>query len=129
MAEKIQFISTLSNKVIVLNLGWESAIKYAEERYRELNDRLFYYLDPPFYVKAKDLYRVSFTNDEHILLSTYLRNFKRNWILSYDKVPEIINLYSAKNYNPIHINIPYSLNSKSNRIEKELIITPLELPS
>jgi len=60
-------------------------------------------------------------------LCNFLSNFDANWILSYDNFEEIKELYK-NNYKHIHIDLPYFINTKSRRIETEIIITPLEIP-
>jgi len=126
---KIKFISTLSKKVKILDSGWRSAIKVSNDLIsnKSFYKSAFYYLDPPFYNKAKELYRVYFSHSEHVKLCNFLRDFKKIWILSYDNCKEIKTLYKNK-YKQIHIDVPYSINSKSRRIEKEIIITPLNIP-
>lgn len=56
------------------------------------------YLDPPYYKQGKALYLNYYKHKDHVELSSYLKetnNFK--WLLSYDNVDEIRQLYSAFN--------------------------------
>jgi DNA adenine methylase len=55
---------------------------------------IFFYLDPPFWAKAEQLYRFSFTISDHNRLSTALRYVKEPYLLSYDPAPEIEALYA-----------------------------------
>ena len=129
LINKIKLISTLSEKVEILDLEWKSTIEISNDLIsnKSFSKSVFYYLDPPFYNKAKELYRVYFSHSEHIKLFNFLRDFEHVWILSYDNCEEIKTLYKNK-YKQIHIDVPYSINSKSRRIEKEVIITPLNIP-
>jgi DNA adenine methylase len=55
---------------------------------------VFFYLDPPFWAKADQLYRFSFTISDHKRLSTALRYVKEPYLLSYDPAPEVEALYA-----------------------------------
>jgi DNA adenine methylase len=58
---------------------------------------VFFYLDPPFWAKADQLYRFSFAESDHKRLSTALRYVKEPYLLSYDLAPEIKTLYAHHN--------------------------------
>lgn len=55
------------------------------------------YLDPPYYVKGRDLYRNFYKHDDHLEIAKLLQSpeFSREWIVSYDSAPEICEMYSA----------------------------------
>lgn len=131
LIDKIQYVSTYKNKVEVLNLDWYSTLKRVKDNTRseyQLKNKIFFYLDPPFYYKAQDLYRVCFKKNEHAKLRDFLDGFDTKWILSYDNSQEIVDLYSNHISSSYHIQVPYSINSHSKRVETELVITPLDLP-
>lgn len=130
LIERIKYISTFRRNVIVLPFDWKDAIKYAEDwvRHKKRLNRLFFYFDPPFFNKAHDLYRCYFSKEEHRQLYEEIICLNYDWVLSYDNVPEIRELYSHSKYVTMHIEMPYSINSHAQRIERELIITPLGLP-
>ena len=61
-----------------------------------LNDDVFVYLDPPYYEKGKCLYMNHYTDEDHRKLAEFLHNTAHfSWILSYDDVPQIRELYSS----------------------------------
>lgn len=75
---------------------------------RTLDRDTFVYLDPPYYQKGSCLYMNHYTHDEHETLSTYLINDATfPWLLSYDDVPEIRNLY--QNCDLYRFTIPYTV--------------------
>lgn len=131
LIDKISFISTFSEKVIVINKSWEEAIRYSNTVILQSHhiSEAFYYLDPPFFLKAKDLYRIYFNRGDHEKLCSFLNKKKFHWLLSYDNNDEIKKIYAENYREPIHIEMPYSINSHSRRIEKEIIITPLAVPT
>ena len=54
------------------------------------------YLDPPYYVKGKSLYLDFYNHNDHQALADYLTNTtKFKWILSYDNVNEIREMYKG----------------------------------
>ncbi|MCX5704188.1 MAG: DNA adenine methylase [Candidatus Omnitrophica bacterium] len=130
IVRKILRIASLRGRVIVRNGCWKETIKYAEDWHKDNNEykKIFIYLDPPFYTKGESLYRSHFELKQHEELAKGLEKLSYSWILSYDNVPEIKKLYK-KFKNMVHIDMPYSINSHAKRIEKELIITTLNLPN
>jgi DNA adenine methylase len=126
LIKKIKNISAFKNRVVILPYSWEETLKYVATKIEYKNASLLFYLDPPFYKKADQLYRYHFDDITHKNLRDRLVKLEYPWILSYDRVKEIQNLYSA--FTRINISMPYSINSPAKRLEKELIITPLKLP-
>ncbi len=62
---------------------------------RLLPKRSLIYLDPPYYVKGRGLYRNFYGHDDHLAIALALqsRQFKRQWIVSYDNAEEIREMY------------------------------------
>lgn len=61
------------------------------------------YLDPPYYIKGKGLYRNYYEHDDHVAIATTIRanSFERPWVVSYDNADEIRAMYqfiNAKTY-------------------------------
>ena len=73
--------------------SYSSTIAWAHEEYGQ--DGSLAYLDPPFWAKADELYRHSFTHVDHLELATYLQSANFTWLLSYDAHPEVIDLYKT----------------------------------
>ena len=132
LVEKIKYISNFKSKVKVFPYNWEETIKYikAEKTNKKTPmENILFYFDPPFFNKASHLYRCYFSDDDHKQFCDKVSNLKYNWVLSYDNASEIRKLYSTRNNcRKMHIEMPYSINSHSKRLKKELIITPLKLP-
>jgi len=61
------------------------------------NEYSIIYLDPPYYIKGKDMYLCGFDEDEHKKLSDTLKKTSARWILSYDDCNEIRDLYEWTN--------------------------------
>ena len=57
------------------------------------------YLDPPYYVKGKGLYRNYYEHDDHVAIAKAIKDkdLKRHWVVSYDNVNEIRAMYQLVN--------------------------------
>jgi len=64
------------------------------------------YLDPPYYVKGRGLYRNFYQHDDHLAIAKLLqsRAFTKHWVVSYDNAEEICSMYQASK------GLSYSLN-------------------
>lgn len=53
------------------------------------------YLDPPYYVKGQGLYRNFYSHHDHVAIARLLQaeSFGRPWVVSYDNVAEIQQMY------------------------------------
>lgn len=53
------------------------------------------YLDPPYYVKGKGLYRNYYEHDDHAAIASVIqkKTFKWPWVVSYDNAEEICSMY------------------------------------
>lgn len=135
--ERIEHIARFRNKVhAIWNCTWNEAIS----RIRESQDKqelpktkVFYYLDPPFFMEAESLYRYYFQNEDHQALRDYLLTLQDKWLLSYDSVDQVMALYgnalrSRANGTQHHnVELLYTIGKISKRKKgKEVIISNLE---
>lgn len=69
------------------------------------------YLDPPYYVKGKGLYRNYYEHDDHAAIAKSLqqKKFKWPWIVSYDNTEEICSMYQLSR------SLSYGLNYTAQR--------------
>lgn len=69
------------------------------------------YLDPPYYIKGKGLYRNYYEHDDHVAIAKTIQgaNFKRHWVVSYDNVEEIFAMYQLSK------SLSYGLNYSAQR--------------
>ncbi len=81
----------------------------------------FFYLDPPYYEKGPELYQCSFSHNDHERLCSLLKRSSQPWILSYDDVKEIRDMYSFAHVIPVSLN--YTITTS--RSKKELLVTPM----
>jgi DNA adenine methylase len=59
------------------------------------NENVVFYFDPPYYLKADSLYMNHYVDKNHKKVSEKIKSIQNiKWIVSYDNVPEIRELYS-----------------------------------
>jgi DNA adenine methylase len=124
--KRIQQAASLGDRVLFVdNAGWERTIRKVEALgYRR--KEVFYYLDPPFYEKAKRLYTHSFQEEEHLNLRDFLVRLRKPWLLSYDPAEPVLKMYSDNGCVPRRIDILYSASAGPSLIQaQEFIITNL----
>jgi DNA adenine methylase len=94
-------------------------------------NEVFFYLDPPFYLKADRLYRHYFHEQQHKELRDAVLKLKHPWLLSYDNAKPIRTYYMSNGTAPKKLGFLYSAAIQDERNEtEELILTNLtKLPS
>lgn len=93
IASRLDRIAQHADKITVHQ---EDAFSLLNRASDFLPDRSLIYLDPPYYVKGRDLYRNFYKHDDHLQIARLLQSpaFTRPWIVSYDSAPEICEMYS-----------------------------------
>jgi DNA adenine methylase len=92
LCERIRIISLYARNIIVTSQDGVAVIR----RYASLQ-RSFIYADPPYFEKAGTLYLNAFSDADHEALAKTLNSRAgRNWVLTYDNVPRVAELYSNR---------------------------------
>lgn len=117
LMKKIEQIALFNSKIEILNLDVIDFINQILNK----EERLFTYFDPPYFVKGKALYTNFLDKEDHIKIYKSITKVKTPWLLTYDNVDDIANIY--KKYPQFEFNLSYTVNSKVNRIGTELMIT------
>src|SRR6266851_1962336 len=92
LIQKIKIIAEHKRHVEVLNEDGLEVIR----RFAEM-PTVFFYVDPPYYFKGSLLYLNSYNHNDHARLADLLNSLtETRWILSYDNVPQVRALYSAR---------------------------------
>lgn len=86
----------------------------------------FFYLDPPYHVKGRDLYLNYYNDDDHRTIAEAIKKYKGEWIISYDAVPFIKELYKDYRQNEYHLS--YSAGNRSKGKEIMVYSNGLILP-
>ncbi|MFA5393813.1 MAG: DNA adenine methylase [Candidatus Ratteibacteria bacterium] len=90
--ERLKKISEFQDKIKVSNLDGTTLLKRLEKNKGKNN--YFIFLDPPYYQKGKSLYLNHYIDEDHRNLSKLLEKSSLKWIMTYDDVSYIKNLYA-----------------------------------
>ncbi|AGI47377.1 Site-specific DNA methylase [Thermoplasmatales archaeon BRNA1] len=107
LIKRIRAIGDLSDSI---DLYCSDASYFLDEHLpREYDvENTLVYADPPYYAKGGLLYLNHYGHGDHVNIASVLRNLRFKWILSYDNVDEIQQIYSwAK---PVEFNMYHSAN-------------------
>lgn len=115
LIKRIKNIETFKEKITVSNLD---AIKFLDKFVPLLPKNSLIYLDPPYYVKGAELYRNFYQHEDHVNIANTLKEISLPWVVSYDNVQEIRDIYHSYQTND------YSLNytAQDKKIGSEIII-------
>lgn len=123
---KLEFLWTLRDSVItVRNEDWMVFCN----RFKNMK-QAFFYMDPPYYHKADQLYKHLFSHEQHVQLQQYLLNSKKFWLLSYDDSADIRALYdNIEGVNGLVIDMKYSTHPMGgfSHIGRELFLSNQQL--
>jgi DNA adenine methylase len=103
LISRIELIHEYRDRISVYNLD---AIKFLQAVTRPCGDlnRTLVYLDPPYYVKGCQLYLSYYQDSDHQGLARYLTSRRSlRWILTYDAVPQISDLYRECHKTQFHL--------------------------
>jgi DNA adenine methylase len=90
----------------------------------EAPERIFWYLDPPFFAKADRLYRFSFSASQHQTLSKNIDNLAGHWVLSYDDHEEARRLYRGhRGFARINLHYNVRIDTSERLIASEVIVS------
>lgn len=103
LAKRIERIAAHANAISVYN---EDALSLLGRCTQFLPRESLIYLDPPYYVKGQGLYRNFYEHADHVAIAKLLISpkFTRKWMVSYDNVEEIQQMY------PVAQTFTYGLN-------------------
>lgn len=89
---RIESIARMRHRISLTRLD---ALAFLRARVGSLPRRCLIYLDPPYYLKGKDLYYDYYDHDDHVKIAKFVctRIRRQRWIVSYDNVPEVRALY------------------------------------
>ena len=87
----------------------------------------FVYFDPPYFEKGKQLYMNFFQLNDHIRIERTIRNHVNcDWIITYDDIMEIQNIY--RNYSICKYDLNYSVSSKRKASELMIFKDGINIP-
>lgn len=123
LLERIRLIELHAQRIVVTNDDGRDVIKkYASDA------GAFIYADPPYFEKAGSLYMNAFQQEDHQRLAACLNRVKKaRWVLTYDNVPQVCDLYSARRRRLFSLN--YSAHRVAQAQEVMVFSDSLVIPS
>lgn len=114
LIKRIQRIADYADRIHLSN---EDAVTLAQRLNNELEHNTLFYLDPPYYVKGKGLYMNYYNDDDHKDIANVIGGIQNHkWIISYDNVDFIANLYSKYRQETFELNYSASNSGKGKEI-------------
>lgn len=115
LARRIRRVSRYSECIHLTNLD---ALDFLDRCETTLPANAVLFIDPPYFAKGSSLYTSFYKPADHAKLSARVLQVQCPWVVTYDDVPEIRQLYrSRRQYN---FGINYSLHEK--RVGTELLV-------
>jgi DNA adenine methylase len=105
LCERVKRIGLYADQI---HLTKQEAWKFLKKNFDKYADGAYFYIDPPYYIKGQRLYEKYFVRKDHEDLAALLGQYKdKQWLLSYDDVEEINEIY--RNNGRYRIDLSYSV--------------------
>lgn len=95
LISRIELIAKYKSRIKLYN---KDALILMREINNTFNKKTLVYYDPPYFKKGKLLYHNFYTYEDHQSLATFIRGTNYPWIVTYDNVKEIKEMYLGENY-------------------------------
>lgn len=94
LVARIEAIGKMRSRI---NLTRMDAVKFLRNGIKHWPEKTLIYCDPPYYVKGRDLYLHFYKHEDHEHIANCVQDeiTEQKWIVSYDDVPAIRDLYSG----------------------------------
>lgn len=92
LVKRVREIARHKAKIHLYNKDIRAFLKNYMPKYQ---DRAFIYFDPPYYKKGKALYKNFFSPSDHQEIYERICELNCPWLVTYDDVPEIREIYSS----------------------------------
>jgi DNA adenine methylase len=125
LIHRIEAIARMRSRIKLTRLD---ALKFLRNGIQRWPDKTLIYLDPPYYVKGRDLYYHFYKHEDHENVAMLVQQeiTDQRWIVSYDNVSEIRDLYSG--CRRVIYGIGYSARSTRQGSEVMFFSEGLEVP-
>lgn len=123
LADRIQKIASHKNRIQLYNLDAGDLIKKVEKK---IKGKAFFYFDPPYYNKGGLLYTNHYKHDDHQKMAGVIKKLSSPWIVTYDDVPAINEIYSG--VLTTKFSMTYSANSERPKATEVMFYNKIKLP-
>jgi len=125
LVHRIEAIARMRDRI---KLTRQDALRFLKAGISKWPKETLIYLDPPYYVKGRDLYYDFYEHKDHKRIAGFMNGsvIRQKWIVSYDNVQPIRDLYPASRY--VTYDIGYSARSASQGSEVMFFCDGLKVP-
>lgn len=124
LAARVEAIASMKDRISVYN---QDAADFLVNVVPDLPRRSLVYLDPPYFLKGADLYIDHYKADDHAAIAKLVRRIKpQAWMVSYDDVPQIRDLYGR--HRGIRYELGYSARDATKGVELMYFSDKLAIP-
>lgn len=109
-----------------INLYCMDAIDFILETNKSLPSSTFFCIDPPYFKKGSWLYTSYYDESDHEILSSHILDLSNPWIITYDNMQKISDLYSSRRQ--FEFDISYSVETKRRGTELLIASKGLKIP-
>lgn len=114
LIKRILQIAEYSDRIDLHN---DDAVIFLKQIKNTLPEKSLLYLDPPYYVKGKGLYLNYYKDSDHQLIADTMMEFNDvKWVVTYDNVPYIENLYKKFRKSTFELNYSASNSGKGTEL-------------
>ena len=126
LVHRIQSIARLKSQISLTRLD---ALKFLTSGIEYWPRNTLIYLDPPYYVKGRDLYYHFYEHEDHERIARFVQKciVTQRWLVSYDNAPEIRCLYEEAQR--VIYNIGYSARNSREGAEVMFFSKRLSVPA
>lgn len=126
--ELIYRVSSIASLRSRIRLTRKDALAFLSEGSLKWPEKTLIYCDPPYYIKGRDLYYDFYQHDDHARVAALVTEkvIRQKWIVSYDNVPAIRDLYEGSRR--VIYNIGYSARSARKGTEVMFFSETLDIP-
>jgi DNA adenine methylase len=125
LVNRVKAIAGMKDRI---SLTGKDALKFLKSGVAKWPKETLIYLDPPYYVKGRDLYHDFYEHEDHERVANFIMRsiHRQQWIVSYDNVPPIRALYKGARH--FAYDIGYSARAASQGSEVMFFCDGLNVP-
>lgn len=125
----VRRVNIIANHGKHIKIYKQDALKFITKTIPEKKAKGLVFLDPPYYVQGKGLYTSFYNHNDHVKVADAIKKSPlKHWIVTYDNVAEINEIYDLKN--KMIYNLRYSLSHSSPKGSEVLFYSKyIELPN
>lgn len=124
LIRRIRKVGRFRNRISLYN---HDAVAFIAKVLPKLPRRTLAYLDPPYYKKGQGLYTNYYEDHDHKEIADLVNQIRRPWIVSYDNVERIRELYNQ--YKRIEYSLSYSAQDRYKGREIIFFSDGLQVPT